>query len=153
MYIYTYIYPTITYTLQAFSGSIMTDACTQTEHIQLQDAEIQKSWEKDFAKKYGKKRSTCAYCSWHGKAWRRDAETGAEMPMAAASEASGRYQRECVAIATDTATSGGLQGDRNSTAEDTVAFTRVLRSEDTGPTHSAAFGRYEQERDPKLTTA
>ena len=146
MYIYT--------VLQALSGSMMTDASTQTEHIQLQDAEIQKSWEKAFAKQHGKKRSKCAYCSWHGMAWRRVADTGEEAPMAAATAVSGRYQRECDPISTDTAASGG---DGNSIAysryerewetmeADTAAFRRAQRSEDTVPTDSAASGRCERE--------
>ena len=140
----------------------MTDASTQTEQIQLLDAEIQKSWETTFAKKHGKRRSTCTYCSWHGKAWRRAADTGEEIPTAAAIAASGGYQRECVPIVTDTAASGGLQGEGNSIAADTEVYrryerewetmeadnascTRVQRSEDTVPTDYAV---YEREWDP-----
>lgn len=154
--------------MQASSGSIMTDASTQTEQIQLLDAEIQKSWETTFAKKHGKRRSTCTYCSWHGKAWRRAADTGEEIPTAAAIAASGGYQRECTTsgfwlpIATDTAASGGLQGEGNSIAADTEVYrryerewetmeadnascTRGQRSEDTVPTDYAV---YEREWDP-----
>ena len=50
----------------------MPDAFTQTGYTQQRDAEIQKSWEKQFAKRDGKKRpAACKYCSWHGKQWRR----------------------------------------------------------------------------------
>ena len=116
---------------QTLTGSSMPDAFTQTGYIQQRDAEIQKSWEKQFAKRDGKKRSSkCKYCSWHGKQWRRVACT----EQVAANKA------PTDSVAADTAASGRLELVR-----ELVAPASILAEGNPLKSNTAASDRYEEE--------
>ena len=109
----------------------MPDAFTQTGYIQQRDAEIQKSWEKQFAKRDGKKRSSkCKYCSWHGKQWRRVACT----------EQVAANKVPTDSVAADTAASGRLELVR-----ELVAPASILAEGNPLKSNTAASDRYEEE--------
>ena len=102
----------------------MPDAFTQTEYTQQRDVEIQKSWEKQFAKRDGKKRSaTCKY-------WRR----------VACMEQVATNKVPTDSVAADTAASGRLELSR-----ELVAPASILAEGNPLKSDTAASDRYEEE--------